>query len=264
MVRNFLGRINHSPIWKRSVKVGGARFLPPSFDRWLALQAYRLGLMGKDEIQLLRKVVRPDSRIADVGANQGIYTLFFSNLVPRGRIYAFEPDPTLFASLKENVQRNGAKNVVVFNAAAASQTGKLLLRPGLFNRGDNQIVQNERSEAGTIQVDAISLDQTIPDLRLDLLKIDVQGFEVEVLKGAEELIRANPNLSIFVEFWPHGLRKAGSRPEDLLDILRGAGFSVSRSVLAECHEPFSYQVKDWDHPGKFCNLVATKGRITSN
>jgi FkbM family methyltransferase len=262
MVRNFLDRINHSPIWKRSVKVGEAKFLPPSFDRWLALQAYRFGLMGRDEIQFLSRLVRPDSCIADVGANQGIYTLFFSNLVPSGRIYAFEPDPALFASLKENVQENAAKNVVLFNAAAASQPGKLLLRPGLFNRGDNQIVQRERGEPGTIQVDAIPLDQAIPSLKLDLLKIDVQGFEVEVLKGAQELFRTNPDLAILIEFWPHGLRQAGSRPEELLDLLQSAGFSLSRNE-EKSNQPFAYRPKDWQRPGQFCNLVATKALIAS-
>jgi FkbM family methyltransferase len=235
--------------------------LPPTFDRWVVLQAHRFGLMGADEIQSLKKLVRPDSRIADVGANQGIYTLFFSKLVPRGQVYAFEPDPALFVSLKANVQRNGANNVTLFNAAAASGTAKLSLRPGLLNRGDNQIVQNKLGEAGAIPVEAISLDRAIPDTKLDLLKIDVQGFEVEVLKGAQGLFRANPDLSILIEFWPYGLSKAGSRPEELLDILRGAGFSVVRYAKDDRYEPFGYAAKDWDRPSRFCNLIATRAQI---
>jgi len=217
--------------------------------------------MGKDEIQSLKKLVQPDSRIADVGANQGLYTLFFSSLVPLGSVYAFEPDPALFASLKENVRRNGADNVTLFNAAAASRTAKLCLQPGLINRGDNQIVQSAQLDSGTIQVDAISLDQAIPGLKLDLLKIDVQGFEVEVLRGAQGLFRANPGLSILIEFWPYGLSKAGSRPEELLDILRGAGFSVVRYAKDDRYEPFSYAAKDWDRPSRFCNLIATRAQI---
>jgi FkbM family methyltransferase len=262
MVRNFFGRINHSAIWKRSVTVRGASFLPPTLDRWVVLQAHRFGLMGTDDIRSLKTLVRPDSRIADVGANQGIYTLFFSHLVSSGHVFAFEPDPALFSSLKENVRRNRANNVTLFNAAAASQTGKLFLRPGLLNRGDNQVVQRGQvQDVGAVQVDALSLDQTIPDRRLDLLKIDVQGFEVEVLKGAQELIAANPRLSILIEFWPHGLYKAGSCPEELLDILLSAGFSVSRNAEGPNDEPFTYRAKDWSLPAQYCNLVATKGRI---
>jgi FkbM family methyltransferase len=222
------------------------------------LQAHRFALMGGDEIRYLEKIIRPNWNIADVGANQGIFTLFFSPAVPFGHVYAFEPDPSLFASLKGNVSRNGANNVTLFNAAVASQNAKLSLRPGLLNRGDNRIVPAERLEAGAIEVDAISLDRTIPEQRLDLLKIDVQGFEVEVLRGAERLFKLNSDLLIFIEFWPHGLRNAGSDPEELLDILYKAGFSLFRLLHTSNYEPFIYRANDWNRPSQFCNLIATR------
>ena len=234
--------------------------MPPTLDRWLALQAHRFGLMGADDIQYLKKFVRSHWRIGDIGANQGIYTLFFSSLAPFGYVYAFEPDPCLFASLEENVRRNQANNVRLFKAAAASHAARLPLQPGLFNRGDNQILRAGRSGTGTINVEAISLDEAIPEQRLDLLKIDVQGFEVEVLKGAQEILLTNPDLLIYLEFWPHGLRKAGSDPEELLDILHNAGFSLSRHAKALEYEPFTYRANEWTRSTQFCNLIATRAR----
>jgi FkbM family methyltransferase len=242
------------------VKLRGASFLPHSFDRWLALQAQRFALMGTDEIQYFERFVQTNWHIADVGANQGIYTLFFSRLAPLGSVYAFEPDPSLFASLKENMRRNGANNLSLFNVAAASQTAKLSLRPGLLNRGDNRIVGAERLAFDAIEVDAIALDGAIPDLKLDLLKIDVQGFEVEVLRGAKKLLQTNPNLLILIEFWPHGLRNAGSEPEELLEILRNAGFSLFRLLHQASCDPFVYRARDWNRPGQFCNLIAARGQ----
>jgi FkbM family methyltransferase len=260
MIRTFLGRINHSTIWKRKVNVRGATFLPPTLDRWLALQAHRFGLMGADDIQYLKRFVRPHWRIGDIGANQGLYTLFFSSLAPRGYVYAFEPDPCLFASLEENVRRNRANNVRFFQAAAASHAARLSLQPGLFNRGDNQILRAGRSGTGTIDVEAISLDEAIPEQQLDLLKIDVQGYEVEVLKGAQRILQINPDLLIYIEFWPHGLHKAGSDPEEMLDILHSAGFSLSRHVKALEYEPFTYRANEWTRTTQFCNLIAARAR----
>jgi FkbM family methyltransferase len=223
--------------------------------------------MGAEEIQLLERIARPDWRIADVGANQGLYTLLLSRLAFSGQVYAFEPDPSLFAALEGNVRRNQAQNVTLFNAAAAGQAGKLLLQPGQLNRGDNRIIASASSDNHTVEIKAISLDQIIPESRLDLLKIDVQGFEVEVLKGARQILETNPDLLIYVEFWPHGLRKAGSDPEELLDILLNAGFGLSRHAKAFDYEPFTYRANEWIRSTQFCNLIATKvgnGRIAGH
>ena len=257
----FLGRINHSSIWERSVKVHGASFLPPTLDRWVALQAHRLGLVGTDEIELFQRFVQPDSRIADVGANQGIYTLFLARLASLGQVYAFEPDPTLFASLEANVRRNHVENVTLFNAAAASEPNRLTLQPGRLHRGNNRIISDVSGRAGTIEVEAIPLDRVIPSSRLDLLKIDVQGFELNVLHGATQLLEQNRALVIMFEFWPSGLRKVGSTPEELLDFLHNAGFSIFRYLNHTTYGQFTYRSTDWTQWSRFCNLVATRTQI---
>lgn len=262
MLRTFLGRINRSIIWKKSINVWGASFLPPTLDRWLALQAHRLGLMGTNESQFLRRSVRANWHIADVGANQGLYTLLFSRLAFRGQVYALEPDPSLFASLEGNVRRNRAQNITLFNAAAASEARNLLLRPGQLNRGDNRIIASKSGDDGTIEIKAISLDQIIPESRLDLLKIDVQGFEVEVLRGATQILQANPALLILLEFWPHGLRLANSDPSELIDVLNTAGFSLFRPGKGGLVEPFVYQSAAWERPDQFCDLVATRNKTS--
>jgi FkbM family methyltransferase len=258
---NWLTRLNELGIWKRPVTFQGLRFSPPTLDRWVALQAHRLGLMGKAEYLFFDRLIEQNWHIADVGANQGLFTLYFSRRSPRGQVYAFEPDPALFSALKENIQRNGGANVHLFNAAVASETARLTLRAGRFNRGDNRIVPNDQSRPGTVEVDALPLDRAVTNQRLDLLKVDVQGFEVQVLRGAQRLIRENPDLIIFLEFWPHGLRIAGSAPEELLDILLRAGFSVFRQVKNEAIEPFVYRVQEWGRASQFCNLVAARRRI---
>ena len=258
MFRKWLAQVNESPVWRRSVSFRGMRFMPPTLDRWAALQAHRFGLMGEAELHFFERVIRRNWNVADVGANQGFYTLYLSKQVIDGRVYAFEPDPTLFAALQENSRRNGAKNVTLFNAAVASQSAKLRLRSDGLNRGDNRIVPGQFSASGTIEVEATPLDLAIPDLKLDLLKVDVQGFELEVLRGAERLLQANAGLVILIEFWPYGLRMAGSTPEELLDLMRNAGFSLFRLSHAGTWKPFNYREEDWKRPSRFCNLIAAR------
>jgi FkbM family methyltransferase len=261
MFATFLAEINESRIWQRTVDFCGIKFVPPTLDRWVALQAHRLKLMGAAEFKFFRTLVQPASHIVDVGANQGLYTLPLSRQASEGLVYAFEPDPKLFATLKQNVQRNSVRNVILFNAAAASRPSKLFLRPGRFNRGDNRIVPDQTVSSASVKVDAIRLDDAIAHQRIDLLKIDVQGYEAAVLQGARKLLSANQQVLILFEFWPHGLRLAGSGPEELLDLLKRSGFSLFRLGSSASLTPFSYAQTSWIRPDQFCNLVATRNRI---
>jgi len=258
MGATWLTSINESRIWHRPVPLWGMRFVPPTLDRWVALQAHRFRIMGSAELKFFQRFLNPASHIVDVGANQGIYTLSISRQVRTGKVFAFEPDPRLFVALKNNVERNRADNVILFNAAAASQPAKLLLRPGSLNRGDNRIVRSGSDSTDAIEVTAVTLDEVIPDHRVDLMKIDVQGFELDVLRGATQIIQANPTLLILFEFWPHGLRLASASPEELLKLLQEAAFSLFRFNSKLAFRPFAYDPPSWARPDQFCNLVAIK------
>jgi FkbM family methyltransferase len=258
MLTKWLTRINEERIWHRPVSLLGMTFVPPSLDRWVALQAHRFGLMGSAEFNFFKRFVSPASHIVDVGANQGIYTLSISRQAGSGKVFAFEPDPRLFAALKGNVERNRVQNVVLFNAAAASRPSKLLLRPGSLNRGDNRIVQSGNGSTDAIEVTAVPLDSVIPDHRVEVMKIDVQGFEFDVLRGALQIIQANPALLILFEFWPHGLRLSGASPEQLLKLLQETGFSLFRFNSKLEFEPFIYDAASWSRSDQFCNLVAVR------
>ena len=237
-------------------------FVPPTLDRWVVLQGHRFRVMGGAEFKFFEKFVQPQSHFVDIGANQGLYTLTLAHAAREGRVYAFEPDPRLFAALSKNIQRNCIENVELFNVAAASRVSKLVLQPGRFNSGDNRIVRDKLQRSDTLEIDAMPLDAAIPGRRLDLLKVDVQGFEVEVLRGAERLLQANPDLLMHLEFWPHGLRLAGSRPEELLDLLHQTGFSFFRQRRDGSFESFVYRAADWSRSWQFCNLAAARDERT--
>ena len=91
---SLLFELNHAAIWQRAIKVWDRRIRAASLDRLVFLALHRTGLMGKEEAELLKKLVNPGMQILDVGANIGLYTLLLSRLTGEaGRVFAFEPEP---------------------------------------------------------------------------------------------------------------------------------------------------------------------------
>jgi FkbM family methyltransferase len=212
--------------------------------------------MGCAEKRFLRSVVRDDSIVADVGANQGLYTLWLARVATSGTVYAFEPDPDLFQCLENNVRTNHLQNVSRIQAAASNRSGTLAFTTNGLNRGDNRIDAHALHDPGTQQVQAVILDEIVSDRRLDLLKVDVQGFEIEVLLGAQKTLSANPALTIVFEFWPYGLRQAGHQPAELWELLQEIGFSVAALAQDGSLGPAPKQALRWNRKRQYCNLIA--------
>lgn len=251
----LVARFNRLPIWHQRVRVWGADFRACSLDRLVYLTLHRLGFMGREERAFFESQIRPRMHVAEAGANIGVYTIQLSRLVgPEGRVFAFEPSPQLFACLCENLERAGVKNVEPRNLALGSAPGKLSLETDGLNSGDTHISREEK--AGATQVEVARLDTVLAGKRVDFFKLDVQGWELEVLRGMTALFDSNPALRLFVEYWPVGLRRAGTAPEDLLAFLREHRWQLTHGpdlapISAE-------QFAKWDASTEFVNLNATR------
>lgn len=229
----LIRRFNEHGLWRRrALHVWGRTLRPPTFDRWLALALHRASLMGRDDLAFLRAHVRPGMRVIDIGANQGLYTLLFSGLVGEaGTVWAFEPDDVLFASLEENLAANAATNVRALHRALGAASGTMTLYRSLLNSGDNRLAAAGRDRAHVpVEVAVEPLENLLAGGRVDFIKMDVQGWEMEVFRGMGRLLDdpVNANLGIYFEYWPRGLRDAGSEPSAPLELLAGRGFSIYR------------------------------------
>lgn len=191
--------------------------------------ALALRLYEKDEISFLSQAVRAKMTILDIGANVGLYTAILGKGTGNeGQVYAFEPDPENFSFLQKTIAANRLSHVQGVQGAAAAKAGRMRLFTSSENRGDNRLYGNELSD-GFVDVDVISVDDFLREkgvATVDLIKIDVQGFEAEVLVGLEHTIRTSPNLTLLSEFWPDGLRRAGAEPLELLNRLRSWGLKI--------------------------------------
>lgn len=181
--------------------------------------ALTFSVYEKAETKFLCGQFRPGMTFLDIGANVGYYTALASvRLKGEGRIISLEPDPENFSYLQKTVKANGFSNVDCIQKAASNVPGKVTLYTSRDNRGDNRLYANDLSDS-KVDVECVVLDDLMASLgvrQLDLVKIDVQGFEYNVIAGLRETLRRSPKCVILSEFWPQGLRDAGSSPEKYL------------------------------------------------
>src|SRR5437588_6680829 len=167
--------------------------------------ALTLRVYERTETQFFKSVCKPGMTFLDVGANVGLYTaLALPRIGSTGRVVALEPDRESFEYLRKTVIANHAGNVTCVRKAAADYSGVTKLFVSGNNRGDNRLYDNELS-TGSYVVDLTVLDLLLKEsgiTTVDLVKIDVQGFEGHVLRGLRETIVRSPNFTILMEFRP--------------------------------------------------------------
>jgi FkbM family methyltransferase len=144
------------------------------------------------EKRLLEPFIGAGDVVIDVGANLGFTTALFSRLCgPAGRIYSFEPSPTVFSKLDAVVVRNKLQNVTIYNVGCGERAGCMALYLAEYSGNASLNVRNTGKETRTQKVEIVVLDEFLKEnlKRLDFLKIDTEGFEDSVLRGAVGLLK---------------------------------------------------------------------------
>jgi FkbM family methyltransferase len=213
-----------------------------------------LGLFEPRETRLLRELLEPGDTFIDIGAHIGWFTTVAARCVgATGQIVACEPYPSNAVMLRGNLARNGCKNVRVVEAALGSRPGTLTLAKGGGDSGGVTALNWARDER--VQVPMTTLDEIAGGLgTVALMKVDVEGWELHVLRGAARML--SQTKYVMIEINPPALRKAGSSPEEVFGLLRHAGFtkflpviegglrrlhrSLVRNVLATRSEGFTF------------------------
>ncbi len=176
--------------------------------------------------------------VVDVGANIGHYALLASGAVgPSGRVHAVECSPETRALLENNIRKNNLQNVEIHPFAASDKQGTLTLNItaiGLSWFNPHTQWPTVQGSGTTVEVPTMPLDDVISS-RVDLVKIDAEGADLEVLKGMKRILSENQNISVIVEWAPPMLEEAGKDPLELPLWLKEAGFT-NISVLDEFYK----------------------------
>lgn len=175
------------------------------------------------EISLLQKHIKPGDIVLDIGANIGFYSEIFSSLVgEKGKVYCFEPDAVNFKHLKDRV--NHIKNVSIYHKAVADSNQTIKIYTSKLLNVDHRTYKPDEYDE-EIDIEAVALDSFLQTPKVNFIKIDIQGFEMTAMKGMNQILKNN-NLKILSEFWPYGLKKAGSSIIEYYSLLVSNGFKV--------------------------------------
>ena len=206
------------------VKVNGRRlYLHPDSSSCRPL--FLEGFLERVETSLFKKSINKGATVIDIGAHIGYYTVLASDLVGRkGKVFAFEPDPKNYEVLVRNI--NELNNVTAYQMAVSDRTGTLKLFIPPHDRGSSSLWTPDDARE-QVEVNVVKLDDFLGniDCPISVIKIDAEGSETTVLRGMHNIMVSN-DLTIFIEFWPTGLRGAGTSPEELLNLLMGNGFNL--------------------------------------
>lgn len=180
-----------------------------------------LGLFEPAETSLITRLLAAGDIFIDIGAHIGWFATIAANRVGQtGEVIAFEPYPANAAALTENLALNDTKNVRVVQAALGSGTGAL----SLGSSGDSGgITALDWAHDSRVEVPMTTLDEVADAVDIALVKVDVEGWEAHVLRGATETLKRTRN--VLIEINRPALLRAGSSSEELFDLLRSSGFT---------------------------------------
>ena len=195
------------------------------------------GYYSSEQLVYLNTILKPDTVFVDIGANHGEFTLFAAKRAREGQVYSFEPSSKVFSRLVRNISLNGFDSRVrAFNLGLGESSGVRQLytdtskfRDNTFHEGLSNLYKPEGEHIVSENIRVASLDEVYNDnnlLKPSIIKIDVEGAELAVLKGSRSVItRFKP--VIIMEVDAGNCKASGCTQKELTDTIISMGYKCS-------------------------------------
>lgn len=253
-------------IWQSLFKAND--YLIHQLDEQIQIRLYKDSILAKliffgfekAEIAFLKRFLKAGDTFIDIGSNIGFFSLYASQIVGNsGKIYAFEPTPTTYERLLENISLNSFSNIEALNLALSNKVGEAIFN--ISNNGHdawNSFAEiNQIKLQDKIKVKVEKLDTFIENFKLGqiaLIKLDVEGWEKYVLEGANSLLIRDDAPTFLIEFTEDNAFAAGYYCGELFDYMKLYGYNwysynmdLNKIDLVEKKLHYPYE-----------NLIATK------
>ncbi|MEA5442683.1 FkbM family methyltransferase [Cyanobium gracile] len=255
--------VRHEPFWKklkwprRAVKAPS----PPN----QTVHSLRMRLDTREVIQSsmadgsyeptqtawARECLSEGDRFVDIGANFGWYTMLASTLVgQKGSVFAFEPSPVAAGIIAEAIEENALKNVTLVRAAVGDAVGhEQIYMPVNYSIHSPSVFQSGK-DFTPLKVPLVKLDSYAPladGIPIKLLKIDIEGYEPNALRGMRELAERGMIKNLFCEFNSGWLKRNATTPAQLLEQILSYGFEVHQKTSLQVHPELNgdpYELQD--------------------
>lgn len=236
--RMYLKMLSRSPYAVTHLNSYGIDMIVDVRDPAISKPIIALGEYERHFTEKLLSYVNPDTYFVDIGANIGFFTLVVAQRATHGRVLSIEPDPSNYRLLNSSLVLNGFEGRVdVHNVAASDADGELFFSTlgyeaniGARFTAKHQSTLLERSVSNApspTKVPAKTVDSIVGDIRVNLVKIDVEGYEPAVLRGMQKVLFKHRPI-VFSEFAPGTIRHISETdPSEMLDFMTGHGYWIS-------------------------------------
>ena len=203
--------------------VQGSTMILDLSDRGIHRDLYLHGIREPQATRYLQSILRPEWTVVDIGANIGYYALQEAQRVRT--VIAIEPTPESYGILADNVKLNGYRNVHVYCLAVGDREGEVGF---CLSRACNWNSVTEGQ--GDIKVPMMTLDKFLAGARVDFVRMDVEGYEMNILKGMEGILqKQKPRM--FLEIHRDKLRGYGNTQREVMGYLASFGYGIEQSFI---------------------------------
>jgi FkbM family methyltransferase len=265
--RSLLGRGDHTIVIRNGVR------WDLDLNEGIDFSIYLLGMFERSTVNTYKKLLLPGNTVLDIGANIGAHTLPIAHTIgPLGKIFAFEPTQYAYLKLVRNVSLNPAlAERIHVEQMMLSDRDNPSPSHALYSSWKLTTTQVSRHPKHLGQLMDITgartgrLDDFVAQLkldRIDFIKIDVDGNECAVLRGAQRVLESfRPK--ILMEFMPYGLEESGHSLKELMELLKSAGYKIlsvpKLAPLPEDSEELGKLIPD----GSSINVLCLPGNSTA-
>lgn len=196
--------------------------------RHVPAEVLNFGDYEKEELDTIKSLLKKDSVVLDIGANIGWYSLILAKALTKGKVIAFEPIPRTYSQLTTNIALNGCKNITAYNFGLSDKAGRMSFFYNTKISGASSLKKLHNNK-GIIKVtckllplDGIS--NKLPAKKIDLVKCDVEGAELFVVRGGLRTISNNKPI-LFLEMLRKWSAKFNYHPNDIISLLKNLNYS---------------------------------------